>query len=61
MLAMAIIWATLNTHINSTENNYLNTESINYFAPAANAGVRIGVGRTHKNIEIRLSYIEWVN
>lgn len=33
-------------------------KSINTFGVAANAGVRFGVGRTHKNIEVRLSYMK---
>ncbi len=37
------------------------TESINSFGPAANAGFRIGVGRAHRNIEIRLSYMKGLN
>ncbi len=36
----------------------VNGESVNTFGPAANAGVRLGVGRKHKNIEIRLSYMK---
>jgi hypothetical protein len=42
-----------------------NTNIISYtsntYGPAANAGIRIGVGRKHKNIEIRLSYMKGIN
>jgi hypothetical protein len=42
-----------------------NTNIISYtsntYGPAANAGLRIGVGRKHKNIEIRLSYMKGIN
>lgn len=31
--------------------------SLGIFGPAANAGVRFGVGRKHRNIELRLSYM----
>lgn len=41
--------------------NYKFSESINSFGPAANAGFRIGVGRAHRNIEIRLSYMKGLN
>lgn len=41
--------------------DYTATESINFVGPAANAGVRIGVGSVHRNIEIRLSYMKEVN
>lgn len=37
---------------------YKDTYSSNTFGPAANGGVRLGVGRQHKNIEIRLSYMK---
>lgn len=40
---------------------YTDTYSTNTFGPAANAGVRIGVGRKHRNIEIRLSYMKGLN
>lgn len=42
-------------------NSYTETYSSNTFGPAANAGVRIGVGRRHKNIEIKLSYMKGLN
>jgi hypothetical protein len=42
--------------------NYISGISkINSFGPQANAGVRIGVGRSYKNIEINLSYMKGVN
>jgi hypothetical protein len=41
--------------------SYDNTYSINALGPAGNAGVRLGVGRKHKNIEIRLSYMKGIN
>jgi len=41
--------------------SYTASESINSFGPAANAGFRIGVGRAHRNIEIRLSYMKGLN
>ena len=37
------------------------TYSSNDFGPAANAGVRFGVGRKHRNIEVRLSYMKGLN
>ena len=37
------------------------TYSSNNYGPAANAGVRFGVGRKHKNIEVRLSYMKGLN
>ncbi len=40
---------------------YTDTYSSNTYGPAANAGVRLGVGRKHKNIEIRLSYMKGIN
>jgi hypothetical protein len=44
--------------ITTQTDGYTSSESINSFGPAANAGFRIGVGRAHKNIEIRLSYLK---
>ncbi|HMK02956.1 MAG TPA: hypothetical protein VK489_02140 [Ferruginibacter sp.] len=41
--------------------SYVDSYSSNTFGPAANGGVRIGVGRQHKNIEIRLSYMKGMN
>ena len=40
---------------------YTNTQSTNAYGPAANAGFRIGVGRRHKNIEVRFSYMKGIN
>ena len=37
------------------------TYSSNDFGPAANGGVRFGVGRKHRNIEVRLSYMKGLN
>jgi hypothetical protein len=42
-------------------NTYVNSYSSNTYGPAGNAGIRIGVGRQHKNIEIRLSYMKGIN
>lgn len=41
--------------------DYTTTESTNAYGPAANAGFRIGVGRRHKNIEVRFSYMKGMN
>lgn len=41
--------------------DYIDSYSSNTYGPAANGGVRIGVGRKHKNIEIRLSYMKGIN
>jgi hypothetical protein len=40
---------------------YIDSYSSNTFGPAANAGIRLGVGRKHKNIEIRFSYMKGIN
>lgn len=40
---------------------YVDSYSSNTFGPAANAGIRLGVGRKHKNIEIRFSYMKGIN
>ncbi len=40
---------------------YTDSYSVNAFGPAANAGVRLGVGKKHKNIEIKLSYMKALN
>lgn len=40
---------------------YIDSYSTNTFGPAANAGIRLGVGRKHKNIEIRFSYMKGIN
>jgi len=36
-------------------------KSANIYGPAANAGFRIGVGRKHRNIEVRFSYMKGMN
>ncbi|MGX5817631.1 hypothetical protein ACWKWU_05515 [Chitinophaga lutea] len=36
--------------------DYMESNSISTFGPAANAGMRIGVGNSGRNIEVRLSY-----
>lgn len=41
--------------------DYYGNYSTNSYGPAANAGIRIGVGRKHKNIEVRLSYMKGIN
>ncbi|MBK7432937.1 MAG: hypothetical protein IPI66_02910 [Chitinophagaceae bacterium] len=41
--------------------NYVGSRSLNTFGPAANAGVRFGVGRKYRNIEVRLSYMKGLN
>lgn len=40
---------------------YTETYSSNAFGPAGNAGVRLGVGKKHKNIEIKLSFMKALN
>jgi hypothetical protein len=42
-------------------NSYVDSYTSNTYGPAANAGFRIGVGRQHKNIEIKLSYMKGIN
>ena len=42
-------------------NSYIENYSTNVFGPAANAGARIGIGRKHRNIEVRLSYMKALN
>lgn len=42
-------------------NSYVDSYKSNTYGPAANAGFRIGVGKQHKNIEIRLSYMKGIN
>jgi hypothetical protein len=37
------------------------TGSENAFGPAANTGMRFGVGKKHKNIEVRFSYMKGLN
>ena len=41
--------------------SYVKSTSSNVYGPAANAGVRFGVGRKHRNIEVRLSYMKGIN
>jgi hypothetical protein len=41
--------------------DYNTSKSVNTFGPAANAGFRIGVGRKHRNIEVRFSYMKGIN
>lgn len=45
----------------SYTNTYINNYSSNTYGPAANAGIRLGVGRRHKNIEVRFSYMKGLN
>ena len=45
----------------SNTGTYISSYSYNTYGPAANAGVRLGVGRAYKNIEIRLSYMKGLN
>ncbi len=51
----------LTDYYDPNTNTYTDSYSSNTFGPAANAGVRIGVGRKHKNIEIKLSYMKGIN
>ena len=44
-----------------TDTHMQSFESTNVYGPAANAGFRIGVGRQHKNIEVRFSYMKGIN
>ncbi|MEP7164453.1 MAG: hypothetical protein ABI741_07160 [Ferruginibacter sp.] len=39
----------------------LTSSNENNFGPTANAGLRFGVGRKHKNIELRFSYFKGLN
>lgn len=41
--------------------NFVGSRSLNTFGPAGNAGMRFGVGRKHKNIEVRFSYMKGLN
>jgi hypothetical protein len=45
---------------NPATNSYIDTYTSNTYGPAGNAGIRIGVGRKHKNIEVRLSYMKGI-
>jgi hypothetical protein len=38
--------------------DYTFNESVNTFGPAANAGLRFGVGRKHQNVEVNFSYMK---
>ncbi|HMK27750.1 MAG TPA: hypothetical protein VK483_17085 [Chitinophagaceae bacterium] len=40
------------------EFGYTVSESTNGFGPAANAGLRFGVGRKHQNVEVNFSYMK---
>ncbi|MEO6488988.1 MAG: hypothetical protein ABIO04_03530 [Ferruginibacter sp.] len=40
---------------------YLGSRSLSIHGPAANAGMRFGVGKKHKNIELRFSYMKGIN
>lgn len=40
---------------------YIDSYSSNTYGPAANAGIRLGVGKRHKNIEVRFSYMKGIN
>jgi len=51
----------LSDYYDYNTNTTISGYSTNTFGPAANAGVRIGVGRKHKNIEIKLSYLKGLN
>ncbi len=42
-------------------NNGVTTQSTNTFGPAANGGIRMGVGSKHKSIEVRFSYMKGLN
>lgn len=43
------------------QNGTLSSSSDNNFGPAANGGLRFGVGRKHKNIELKFSYFKGLN
>lgn len=49
---------TYNTNLTDYTSKF---ESINKYGPAANAGMRFGVGRKHKNIEARFFYMRIIN
>ena len=46
---------------NDGYDDYNTSKSTNTFGPAASAGYRIGVGRMHRNIEVRFSYMKGVS
>jgi hypothetical protein len=48
-------------HHGDVINNTTNTYSANTYGPAANGGFRIGIGKQHKNIEVRLSYMKGIS
>ncbi len=47
--------------IDYNNGTFSNSYTSNTFGPAANAGVRMGVGKKYKNIEVRLSYMKGMN
>jgi hypothetical protein len=49
------------SYYDPTTSSYVDSYTSDTYGPAANAGFRIGVGRAHKNIEIRLSYMKGIN
>ncbi len=51
----------LTDNYNTNTSTYTNSYSTNTYGPAGNAGVRFGVGRKHRNIEVRLSYMKGIN
>lgn len=51
----------LTDNYNTNTSSYTNSYSSNTYGPAGNAGVRFGVGRKYRNIEVRLSYMKGVN
>ena len=51
----------ISTYIDAYGYDETISESINVFGPAANAGLRFGVGRKHQNIEVRFSYMKGLN
>ncbi|MEI9944610.1 MAG: hypothetical protein WDN26_10375 [Chitinophagaceae bacterium] len=51
----------LTTQTDNYGNDYTDSRSYNVYGPAAHAGFRIGVGRKHKNIEVRFSYMKGTN
>lgn len=51
----------LTNRYDQATNTYINSYASNTYGPAGNAGIRIGVGRRHKNIEVRLSYMKGIN
>ena len=46
---------------NIDQNGNLVSTSDNNFGPAANGGIRFGVGKKHKNIELKFSYFKGLN